>query len=177
MKQLLSLLMLMVTAMNVGAASPDDCRKSLAMLDAAMQLEDVQLTPTDQLDAVVAECRATWPRYRGYLGCAKRAKGHDDLIACVDLWQRRLRRQRGEVDAATGAVPQQTGADGAGQTGAPVIMSSLQLSLRVTPEGVCWYDNRLFSTGAVLQMPGDGQAYRCTRTDGHVMEWMPGTKP
>jgi len=175
---ILQVLMLVSTlaAMNVGATSPDDCRKSLAMLDAAMQLEDVQLASVDQLDAVVAECAATWPRYRGYLGCAKQAKGHDDLIACVDLWQRRLRRQRGQAAAETSAGPQ-AGVDGGGLRRLPDPGSRLQLSLSVTPDGVCWYDNRLFSAGAVLQMPGDNRAYRCARTDGHAMEWIPGTKP
>ena len=167
-----------LAAMNAGATGPDDCRKSLAMLDAAMQLEDVQLASADQLDAVVAECAATWPRYRGYISCAKQAKGHDDLIACVDLWQRRLRRQRGQVVAAqAGAGPQVEG-DGGGARRLLEPGSRLQLSLNVTPDGVCWYDNRLFSAGAVLQMPGDNRAYRCVRRDdGQVMAWIPGAKP
>lgn len=178
MKQLLILAVLTAVAVNVGASGADDCRKSLAMLDSAMQLEDVQLRPEERLDAVVAECRGSWPRYRGYILCAKQAKGHDDLIACVDLWQRRLRRQRGQGVVVDARAEPDAGPGSRPPAGVPTVTSSVQLSLSVTPPGVCWYDNRLFSVGAVLLMPGDVRAYRCGRADGdNIMGWMPGVKP
>jgi hypothetical protein len=178
MKQPLVFLALMAVALSVGATGGDDCRKSLAMLDAAMQLEDVQLGPEEGLDAVVSECQASWPRYRGYINCAKRAKGHDDLIACIDLWQRRLRRQRGMTAAVDGGDSRKQDAGPGVGAAMPVAGGRLQLSLSVTPNGVCWYDNRLFSVGAVLLMPADGRPYRCgVRKRDRIMGWMPGTKP